>query len=70
MVIHELYFPGLIAGERTPFVVFGLAKIHKTKLLATLSGLKLEAEMNAVHSSLTFRLVRERERENYIELQR
>ncbi|XP_050686161.1 transmembrane protein KIAA1109 homolog isoform X6 [Eriocheir sinensis] len=46
---------GLISGERTPFVVFGLAKIHKTKLLATLSGLKLEAEMNAVHSSLTFR---------------
>ena len=53
--IHECYFPGLISGERTPFVVFGLAKIHKTKLLATLSGLKLEAEMNAVHSSLTFR---------------
>ncbi|XP_069959318.1 bridge-like lipid transfer protein family member 1 isoform X14 [Cherax quadricarinatus] len=46
---------GLISGERTPFVVFGLAKIHRTKLLATLSGLKLEAEMNAVHSSLTFR---------------
>ncbi|XP_069163724.1 bridge-like lipid transfer protein family member 1 isoform X17 [Procambarus clarkii] len=46
---------GLISGERTPFVVFGLAKIQRTKLLATLSGLKLEAEMNAVHSSLTFR---------------
>ncbi|XP_042235892.1 uncharacterized protein LOC121875406 [Homarus americanus] len=50
---------GLISGERTPFVVFGLAKIQRTKLLATLSGLKLEAEMNAVHSSLTFRWVRE-----------
>ncbi|XP_042881836.1 transmembrane protein KIAA1109 homolog isoform X7 [Penaeus japonicus] len=46
---------GLISGERTPLVVFGLAKIQRTKLLATLSGLKLEAEMNAVHSSLNFR---------------
>ncbi|XP_066952302.1 bridge-like lipid transfer protein family member 1 [Macrobrachium rosenbergii] len=46
---------GIVSGERTPLVVFGLAKIQRTKLLATLSGLKLEAEMNAVHSSLTFR---------------
>ncbi|XP_076066750.1 transmembrane protein KIAA1109 homolog tweek isoform X4 [Oratosquilla oratoria] len=46
---------GLISGERTPLVVFGLAKIQRTKLLATLSGLKLEAEMTAIHSSLTFR---------------
>ncbi|CAL4183889.1 unnamed protein product, partial [Meganyctiphanes norvegica] len=45
----------LFTGERTPLVVFGLAKIQRIKLLATLSGLKLEAEMNAVHSSLTFR---------------
>lgn len=44
-------------SERTPLVIFGLAKIQKTKLLATISGLKLEAEMNAMHSSITFRYV-------------
>ena len=43
------------SGERTPLIIFGLAKIQRTKLLATLSGLKLEAEMTAIHSSLTFR---------------
>lgn len=59
MILDVLLFfqSGLISGERTPLLVYGLAKIHKTKLLATLSGLKLEAEMNAVHSSLTFKLV-------------
>ena len=46
---------GMSTGERTPLIIFGLAKIQRTKLLATLSGLKLEAEMTAIHSSLTFR---------------
>lgn len=41
--------------ERTRLVVFGVAKIQKTRLLATLSGLKLEAEISALHSSATWR---------------
>lgn len=41
--------------ERTRLIVFGVAKIQKTRLLATLSGLKLEAEISALHSSATWR---------------
>lgn len=32
-----------------------LLKIHRTRLLATLSGLKLEAEIKSLHSSLICR---------------
>lgn len=42
-------------AERTRLVVFGVAKIQKTRLLATLSGLKLEAEISSLHSSATWR---------------
>lgn len=41
------------SNEHTKLVVFGVARIHKTRLLATLSGLKLEAEIGSLHSSLT-----------------
>lgn len=44
-----------MTGERTRFIVFGVARIHRTRLLATLSGLKLEAEITSLHSSLTCR---------------
>lgn len=36
-------------------MIFAVARIHRTRLLATLSGLKLEAEMSNLHSSLTVR---------------
>ncbi|KAG5893448.1 hypothetical protein JTB14_012167 [Gonioctena quinquepunctata] len=42
-------------NEHTKLIVFGVARIHRTKLLATLSGLKLEAEITSLHSSLTVR---------------
>lgn len=45
----------ILAFEKTRLVVFGVVKIHKTRLLATLSGLKLEAEIIAFHSSTTWR---------------
>lgn len=41
--------------EKTRLVVFGVVKIHRTRLLATLSGLKLEAEITSFHSSTTWR---------------
>ncbi|KAK9874269.1 hypothetical protein WA026_002622 [Henosepilachna vigintioctopunctata] len=41
--------------EQSKLVVFGVARIHRTKLLATLSGLKLEAEITSLHSSITCR---------------
>ncbi|KAL7044402.1 hypothetical protein ACKWTF_001906 [Chironomus riparius] len=43
------------SSEKTRIVVFGVVKIHKTRLLATLSGLKLEAEITSFHSSTTWR---------------
>ncbi|GAB0095271.1 Protein KIAA1109 [Sergentomyia squamirostris] len=46
---------GVVANERTRLVVFGVARIHRTRLLATLSGLKLEAEITALQSSATWR---------------
>ncbi|XP_025405724.1 uncharacterized protein KIAA1109 isoform X4 [Sipha flava] len=41
--------------ERTRLMVFVVVRIHRTKLLATLSGLKLEAEITNLHTSSTFR---------------
>ncbi|KAG8228088.1 hypothetical protein J437_LFUL000087, partial [Ladona fulva] len=41
--------------ERTRLVVFGVARIQRTRLLATLSGLKLEAEISSLQASLTCR---------------
>ncbi|XP_017781272.1 PREDICTED: uncharacterized protein KIAA1109 isoform X3 [Nicrophorus vespilloides] len=41
--------------QHTKLVVFGVARIHRTKLLATLSVLKLEAEITSLHASLTCR---------------
>ena len=43
------------AFEKTRLIVFGVVKIHRTRLLATLSGLKLEAEILSFHSSTTWR---------------
>jgi hypothetical protein len=50
-----LCLTGVVTGERTRLVVFGVARIHRTRLLATLSGLKLEAEITNLHCSLTCR---------------
>ncbi|CAH1991192.1 unnamed protein product [Acanthoscelides obtectus] len=46
---------GAASNEHTKLVVFGVARIHRTRLLAMLSGLKLEAEITSLHSSLTCR---------------
>lgn len=43
------------AFEKTRLVVFGVVKINRTRLLATLSGLKLEAEITSFNSSTTWR---------------
>ena len=45
----------LSEGERTPLVVLGVAKIRRTRLLASLSGLKLEAQMTGLQSSLDYK---------------
>nr|XP_033335326.1 transmembrane protein KIAA1109 homolog isoform X11 [Megalopta genalis] len=43
----------IVTGERTRLIIFGVARIHRTRWLATLSGLKLEAEITSLHASLT-----------------
>ncbi|XP_076753670.1 transmembrane protein KIAA1109 homolog tweek isoform X3 [Xylocopa sonorina] len=45
----------IVTGERTRLVIFGVVRIHRTRLLATLSGLKLEAEITSLHASFTCR---------------
>lgn len=53
-IVRDLYRESshAVTGH-TKLVVFGVARIHRTRLLATLSGLKLEAEITSLHSSLT-----------------
>lgn len=55
IILLILFYVKGILGERTRLIVFAVARIHRTRLLATLSGLKLEAEMTNLHSSLTVR---------------
>ncbi|XP_063358209.1 bridge-like lipid transfer protein family member 1 [Cydia amplana] len=40
------------SGAGMGIVVMGVARIHRTRLLASLSGLKLEAEITSLHASL------------------
>ncbi|XP_050533025.1 transmembrane protein KIAA1109 homolog isoform X6 [Daktulosphaira vitifoliae] len=47
--------PKLSKEERTRLIVFVVVRIHRTRLLATLSGLKLEAEITNLHTSSTIR---------------
>ena len=44
---------GILIGEHVSLVVFGLAKVKRVKVSAMLSGLKLEADMQNVHASIT-----------------
>lgn len=44
---------GPLVHNHVNLVIFGLMKIQKTRLLATLSGLKLEAELEHFHVSAT-----------------
>lgn len=52
---REMLLVDASSQERTRLIVFGVAKIHKTRLLATLSGLKLESEITTLNSTATWR---------------
>lgn len=54
-VYKHLFAVDLIPEEKNRLIIFAVARIHRTKLLATLSGLKLEAEITNLHSSVTCR---------------
>ena len=46
---------GIYIGDSVPLVVFGIAKLERVKILAVLSGLKLEGELRNVHASGTIK---------------
>jgi len=50
-----LFHSGIYIGDSIPLVVFAIAKIEKVKILAVLSGLKLEAELRNVHTTGTIK---------------
>ncbi len=45
----------VIKPEHTPIIVFGIVRIARTKLMATLSGLKLEGEIGGLQTSMQYR---------------
>lgn len=58
LLLYNIFITKIALGvstERTKLIMLGVARIHKTKLLATLSGLKLDAEITGLHSSVTCR---------------
>jgi hypothetical protein len=46
---------GIFFGDRIPLIIFGMAKIKRIRISAMLSGLKLEADLQNVHASVTHR---------------
>jgi hypothetical protein len=45
----------VVKHEHTPIIVFGIAKIRRTKLTAVISGLKLEGEIKELQTSMHYR---------------
>lgn len=46
---------GVVVSEKTPLVIFGLAKVRRVRISALLSGLKLEADLDNGQASTTYR---------------
>jgi len=46
---------GVVVGEKTPLVIFGMAKVRRVRISALLSGLKLEADLENGQASATYR---------------
>ena len=42
-------------SEKTPLVIFGMAKVKRVRISALLSGLKLEADLENGQASATYR---------------
>ena len=56
VAINQLHIVvGIFIGERIPLVVFGMVKVKRIHISAVLSGLKLEADLQNVHTSATHR---------------
>jgi len=48
-------FLGIIVDDEVPLVIFGVAKVKRLRIMAQLSGLKLEAELQNGQASITHR---------------
>jgi len=46
---------GVVVSEKTPLVIFGMAKVKRVRISALLSGLKLEADLENGQASATYR---------------
>jgi len=46
---------GVVVSEKTPLVIFGMAKVRRVRISALLSGLKLEADLENGQASATYR---------------
>ncbi|XP_041357043.1 transmembrane protein KIAA1109-like isoform X2 [Gigantopelta aegis] len=53
--IKTKFKQSIYIGESIPVVVYGITKVEKVRMLAELSGLKLEAELKRVHASGTYK---------------
>ena len=50
-----LFCSGVVVSEKTPIVIFGMAKVKRVRISALLSGLKLEADLEDGQASATYR---------------
>ena len=46
---------GMVIFEEVPLVIFGAARVNRVRIMAQLSGLKLEAELQNGQASATHR---------------
>jgi len=50
-----VFCSGVVVSEKTPLVIFGMAKVKRVRISALLSGLKLEADLENGQASATYR---------------
>jgi len=56
VVIFQCFlYSGVVVSEKTPLVIFGVAKVRRVRISALLSGLKLEADLENGQASATYR---------------
>jgi len=52
---EDVFCSGVVVSEKTPLVIFGMAKVKRVRISALLSGLKLQADLENGQASATYR---------------
>lgn len=52
---EDVLCSGVVVSEKTPLVIFGMAKVKRVRISALLSGLKLQADLENGQASATYR---------------